>query len=430
MMLDRTQQPEISDFKSVQMVFPEERRLDNGIKLLVINRGDQEVNRLDFLFEGGAYEQSQPMVSSAMVSMLRQGGVGYDAQAIAEKFDFCGAWVQGRSHDHNTSVTIYSINRCFDQIMPVIEAIIKTPTFPAHEFEVIKKQLIGNLKNSKEQVRYLALQGFNKIYFGDEHPFGKNVTVDALKSLTHDMLIDFHNTFYRPENCTMILSGIVTDEIINSIESHFGGKWGVDGSKSEIKTTPLCHSELKSSVVDKPNSVQAGVVIGVDAVNRSHPDYIPLRILVTAFGGYFGSRLMTNIREDKGYTYGISAGLIGRKECSYILISSECDTKYTQLLIDEVKGEMQKLIDNPIDEDELSIVKSNMLSDLVKTVDSPFAIAEYNITSLCYGISNEYFEQQVEVIQNITAEELQVMAKKYFVEENIYISIAGDKNKL
>ncbi|MEG2219430.1 MAG: pitrilysin family protein [Muribaculaceae bacterium] len=430
MMIDRTQQPVISDFSTVEMTFAEERILANGVKLLIINSGDQEVCRFDIIFNGGLYEQHQPMVCNALASMLRHGGKGYDSAAIAEIFDFYGAWTSGRAHHHHTSFTVYSLNRCFKDLMPVIESIIKKPTLPAHEFELIKKQSISSLNNSKEQVRYLATQKFNEMYFGKNHPFGKNISVKDIEALNLEMLETFHQAHFSSQNCTIMLTGKVTNEMIACVDAYFGNTWG---NKKEFECSnaiPITHSTTKLEIVDKPGSLQSAVIMGLDAIPRNHADYIPLRILVKTFGGYFGSRLMTNIRETKGYTYGISAGLIGRHEHSYIMITSECDTKYTHLLINEVKNEMRKLAEEPIDNDELNRVKSNIISDMVGAVDSPFAIADYNLTAIYCNISKDYFAKQVEIIKKITAKELQEIAQKYFVTDNLFMAIAGDKKKI
>ena len=165
-------------------------------------------------------------------------------------------------------------------------------------------------------------------------------------------------------------------------------------------------------------------------VPRRHPDYIKLRLLATVLGGYFGSRLMANIREDKGYTYGINASLSGRSFDGYIGISTECDTQHCWNVIAETKKEMVRLCDEPIPEQELKVVKRHLLSDLVKTLDTPFNIAAYIGSMFCYGIYPTYFNDQVQEIIDANSSDLLDVAKHYLDMSKLRIVIACDKNSL
>ena len=176
--------------------------------------------------------------------------------------------------------------------------------------------------------------------------------------------------------------------------------------------------------------MQSAIVMMIKAIPRKHPDYFKLRVLVTVLGGYFGSRLMSNIREDKGYTYGINSSLSGRAFDGYIGISTECDTQYTWQVIEETKKEMRRLQEEPIPQQELDIVKRHMLSDLVKTLDTPFNIGGYIGNMFCYGVYPEYFNEQVQEIINVTSDQLLTIAQRYFDLEKLRVVIACDKNKL
>ena len=184
------------------------------------------------------------------------------------------------------------------------------------------------------------------------------------------------------------------------------------------------------SIVDKPGAIQAAVSMAIQAIGRNHPDYLALRVLCTVLGGYFGSRLMSNIREDKGYTYGINAFLSGREQDGFVGVSTECDVHYTWQLIDEVKYEMQRLRDQLIPEAELALVRQYMLSDQVKTLDTPFSLASYVASTLLYGVYPEYFNRQIETILNITPQRLQQVAQAYLDLDRLRIVIAGDKSQL
>ena len=171
--------------------------------------------------------------------------------------------------------------------------------------------------------------------------------------------------------------------------------------------------------------MQSAIKIGIPTILRTHPDYIPLRILITALGGYFGSRLMQNIREDKGYTYSISALLIGMRNNSCITISSQCATAYTQKVIEEIIKEIHKLQTEPISTDELERVKAYMRGDLAKTTDTPFTLSDYYCAAITNNIPEDYFIKQSMAIDNITPATLQDMAIKYLATNQMLTIVAG-----
>ena len=429
-MLDRSVAPETGNFGDISLPFPEHKRLSNGVELFIFDCASEDVVRLDLIFDGGQFEQDKPMLFQLMLSMLKLGTKDFDSAYIAERLDFCGAWLHTRTYDHHTVVTVYSIHRCLDSVLEIIEQMIKYPVFPEREFNVLKKRVISELRNNRQKVKYLATCEFNKNFYGKNHPLGRVNNISSLKEIKTGDLKDLHSRYITPGSCRIMLTGKINPETVSLVDKYFGKEWCKGRLPVELNCFPASPSGNRLSIVDKPGSLQSCLVMGIPAVERSHEDYIPLRILVIALGGYFGSRLMCNIREEKGYTYGISSSLIGRADSSYILVMSEADTKYTWLLIDEVRKEINKLVEFKIEDEELDTVKSNILSDLVKTVDSPFSIAEFHVTAICCGIADDYFEKHIEQIKNISPEKLKQIAEKYFVQENLFISIAGDKNKL
>lgn len=429
-MLDRSVAPEIKNFGDISLPVPENTRLSNGVELLVLDCATEDVVRLDLIFNGGLFEQDKIMSCRMMLSMLKQGTKDFDAACIAERLDFCGAWLQTRTYDHHTVITVYSINRCLGNVLEIIEQMVKYPVFPEHEFNVLKKQAISELRNNRQRVKYIATSQFNKKFFGKDHPLGRPNSISSLKGLSTDDLKDLHSRYLTKDGLRIMLTGKINAETLSLVDKYFGKEWGSGKHSVKLNSPVISPSKGRLFISHKSGSLQSCVVMGIPAIERGHEDYIPLRILVIVLGGYFGSRLMTNIREEKGYTYGISASLIGRPDSAYIFISSESDTKYTGPLIREVKKEIDKLVKHQIGEEELEIVKSNILSDLVKTVDSPFSIAEFHITAICCGIPDDYFEKHIELIKNISPEKLRQTAEKYFVQDNLFILVAGDKNKL
>lgn len=428
-MLDRSQQPEIRDFRNLRLDFPQHIILPNGVKMYIVDSGDQDVSRIELIYRGGQFEQKMPLQAGAMVSMLVHGGGKYNSNDISEILDYYGSWYGCSHNDHYTQLLMHLPNEHIEKVLPVFRAITMEPSFPEREFALLKSQMKSAYRTAWERVKYIASVKSNTLLFGNGHPLAHEICEDDVESLSVDDLKLFYQQFYRPENCTIVISGKRSERIIESVARVYGDI-PVSGKQAEFKSYALNRSKSRFEIFNKPGALQSAVEMNLPAIKRDHTDYIKLRILVTVLGGYFGSRLMSNIREDKGYTYGINAALIGRKDCSYINISSECDTAYTKPLISEVENEINRLMEIPIDEAELATVKNYMLSDLAKTLDSPFSIASVVSSSMFYGTPEDYFNRQVEELEKITSEELEKIAKRYLnIEKNCTV-VAGDNNFL
>lgn len=419
-----------NDHKKITLPRPRIFTLRNGIPLHIINAGSQEVTKIEILVEGGSCDDIKGMTASMMASLLREGSKKYDGETIAENLDFFGAWLNADAMSHCTSISLFSINKYLKDVIEYLTDIIAFPSFPTDKLEILKTRAITNLQTNNEKVSYLASKEFQKRYYGEKHPLGKNVDAEMINSISREDIINFHKKWYIPENMKIIISGIVTDEAVELINNYFGN---LNSNKKALESSsdaPLQKNHCNTIFIDKPNAIQSAIKIGIPTIQRSHPDYIPLRILITALGGYFGSRLMQNIREEKGYTYGISAILMGMRHNSCIGISCQCDNRYTLKVIDEIRHEINKLKTIEMSNEELEQVKSHIICDLLKTTDTPFNIGEYYSAIFSSHIPENYFENQVETVHAITPLELKRIANKYLNSDNMLTVIAGATEKI
>ena len=427
-MVDRTKAPVLNEYGELSLTLPGWRTLPNGLQLCVVNGGEVEVNRVDVYVGGGLFEQPKRYVAQLLNYMLAKGTSQYSAEEIAEQMDFYGAISSGSTSDHNMKISLRSTNDNLGKLLPIFFDMLTTPQFPQIEFDKLVDRLVANVTVRMQRVSAIAGGKLSQMCFGEDSPLAQEKSADVIREVTIDDLRRFHETRFAPGNCRVVLSGKIDDDVLALVEKYFGG-W----QDREFEPLVGWHIEPQNemyAVVDKPDALQTAVAIAIDAIGREHPDYIALRILVTAFGGYFGSRLMSNIREDKGYTYGIQAYLIGRKEHGYVGISTECASQYTQSVIDEIKHEMARLREEKIGHEELQMVRNHMLSDLVKTLDTPFALAGYVDSTISYGVDPDYFNRQYGEIRSITPARLHEMAKKYLVEDKMRIALAGDAKNM
>ena len=428
MTLNRSQQPPITPFGALSMPQPSILRLDNGIELYIIDKGDQEVCRLDILFEGGRYAAHTPAIADMTGPMMRKGIPGMNSEEIAELLDYYGAWMQTGTTQHFSALSLFSLNRNLDKVLPTIALMITEPSMPQKPFDVLQQQRIQQLNINRQKVSYLASEAFNSLIFGQEHPYARTSTEQDLSGITLDDLRQYHNRYYLNTAIHIILSGHITDEVLDLVKRHFSTL--SPAASSPIAVEPIAPQSLHTAITHRHGALQSGIRIGQPVIGPNHPDYPLLSILNLVLGGYFGSRLMTNIREEKGYTYGISSHLVSMRQGAYFTIVTETGTQYTQPLIDEVRKEITQLCSTLIPQDELDTARNYLQGRRARALDSPFSISDYFVSSIIAATPLDYFNIEDEIIRSATAQDLLRVAQTYLNPDNLYTAIAGDREAL
>ena len=428
MTLNRSQQPPITPFGALSMPQPSILRLDNGIELYIIDKGDQEVCRLDILFEGGRYAAHTPAIADMTGPMMRKGIPGMNSEEIAELLDYYGAWMQTGTTQHFSALSLFSLNRNLDKVLPTIALMITEPAMPQKPFDVLQQQRIQQLNINRQKVSYLASEAFNSLIFGQEHPYARTSTEQDLSGITLDDLRQYHNRYYLNTAIHIILSGHITDEVLDLVKRHFSAL--SPAASSPIAVEPIAPQSLHTAITRRHGALQSGIRIGQPVIGPNHPDYPLLSILNLVLGGYFGSRLMTNIREEKGYTYGISSHLVSMRQGAYFTIVTETGTQYTQPLIDEVRKEITQLCSTLIPQDELDTARNDLQGRRARALDSPFSISDYFVSSIIAATPLDYFNIEDEIIRSASAQDLLRVAQTYLNPDNLYTAIAGDREAL
>lgn len=428
MTLNRTQQPPVTPFGALTMPLPRILRLNNGIELYIVDKGDQEVCRFDILFEGGRYAGRIPAIADMTGPMLRKGIPGMDAESIAEHLDYYGAWMQTGTTQHYSAISLFSLNRNLDKVLPVISQMITEPSMPEKPFEVLKQQRIQQLEINRQKVSFLAAEAFNNLIFGASHPYARTTSTQDLEAVTLNEICQYHHDFYQNTGIQIILSGRITDEVLQLVHRHFNIL--SPGNTTPIVVAPIAPENQHTTIIHRPAALQSGLRMGMPVIGSEHPDYPLLTMLNLVLGGYFGSRLMTNIREEKGYTYGISSHIVSMRDGAYFTIVTETGTEYTRPLIDEVRSEMLQLCNTPIPLDELETARNYLQGRRARALDSPFSMSDYFVSSIISGTPLNYFNTEDEIIRTATADDLMRVARTYLHPDNLYIAIAGDKEAI
>jgi zinc protease len=426
-MLNHKIQPTVNPIEHIDLVKAEKRMLSNGIPVHFVNAGTQDVVKIDFIFEAGTWFQPANLVASLSNSMLEEGSENYTAAEIAEKFDFYGAHIQLTVDQNQGFVSVVSLGKYLPAILEVLEDLIKRSVFPEYEFEVLihknkQKWLLEN-----EKVRTLCQKKFTQVMFGDAHPYAINNTLEDFDQVTREDLMRFYRSYYHSGNCHIIAAGMIDEQVLEILDKHFGGgDWAQEQTaKPEYE---ICTDPVKRHHVEKANGIQSAIRVGKFWVPKTHPDYHALSILVTIFGGYFGSRLMTNIREEKGYTYGIGSFVLTLKQASCLVISTEVGNEYVEPTLAEIALEMKRLQTEPISENELETVKSYLLGEFLRDFDGPFALASSFKAINDFDLDYSFYDDALKVLRNITSTELMTLAQQYLNPEDFYTVVAGSKS--
>ena len=425
--MDRTIQPEIQTLKNFRILTPVRTTLPNGIPLTVINAGEQDVVRMDILFAGGRWQQSQKLQALFTNRMLREGTAKYTAATIAEKLDYYGSWLELSSSSEYAYITVYSLNKYLAKTLEVVESMIKEPLFPEKELRTILDTNIQQYLVNTSKVDFLAHRSLLKSLYGEQHPCGKIVMEEDYHIITPDVLRDFYERHYHSGNCSIFLSGKVTEDSIRRVTDTFGVPFGQYQLQMPKLSFPFAAVPEKRIFTEREDAMQSAVKMGCTTITREHPDYPKLRVLMTLFGGYFGSRLMSNIREEKGYTYGISAGIMFYPDSGTLLVSTETDNEYVEPLIQEVYHEIDRLHQDPVSMEELTMVRNYMLGEMCRSYESPFSLSDAWIFIATSGLTDDYFSDSLHAVNEITPAEIQDLAQRYLCKETLKEVIAGKK---
>ena len=424
-MLNRTIQPTVNPIEHIDIVQAEKRILSNGIPVHFVNAGTQDVVKIDFIFEAGALFQKTNLVASLCNSMLEEGSTNYSASEIAEKFDFYGAYIQLVVDQNQGFVNVVSLVKHLPAVLEVMEDLIKRSVFPEHELEVLIAKNKQKFLLENEKVRTLCQKKFTQVMFGDAHPYAINNTIEDFDRISREDLLQFYQSFYHSGNCHIIAAGKIDEQVINLLDERFGGTDWLQKTAIMPEYQILSASE-KRHHVEKSNGIQSAIRVGKFWVPKTHPDYHALSVLVTILGGYFGSRLMTNIREEKGYTYGIGSFILSLKKASYMVISTEVGNEYLEPTLTEIAVEMKRLQTEPVSENEMETVKSYLLGEFLRDFDGPFALAGSFKAINDFDLDYSFYDQYLKVLRNITSAELLHLAQQYLNPEDFYTVVAGN----
>ncbi|MEP6746727.1 MAG: pitrilysin family protein [Bacteroidota bacterium] len=420
-MLDRTIAPPIKDAIdfNLQLKPCTKFTLDNGIDVYAIDAGAEEVLQVEWVFFAGNWYEEQNMIASATNYLLKNGTSKQNAFEINEHFEYYGAYLNRAAHNETASIVLHCLNKHAKQLFPVVAELMTDAVFSEDELQLYKQNNKQRLEVNLKKSEFVAGRLIDEYVYGIDHPYGKYSSAAAYNDLNRPALQAFYKEYYQQSKYIIFIAGKLPKDIQEQLNKNFGQ---TDSHATADGKTHRIHSsgEKKYRITNDKDGVQGSIRMARSFPNRHHPDFTKSTVLNNLFGGFFGSRLMSNIREDKGYTYGIHSYMQNHHFDSAWMISTEAGRDVCEATIQEVYKEMALLRNEAVKEDELLLVKNYMLGSVLGDLDGPFHIIAKWKNIVLNNLPENYFYDSVAAIKSVTAKELQDLANKYFIPEDFY----------
>ena len=415
------------DIPATQTLLPEEHKLSNGRTLYAFPSTSTELVKIDFLYEAGTAYQQQKLVSSAANNLYTVASNEMDAKQLSEFFDYRGILVDNNSDVLHCSSSFYTLHRHLGDLLPVLEALVHRPAFPVEEFEVFRNKRRQKLMAMRQQSSDVARRLFYTALFGEEHPLGHYADPEDADRLTLDAVRNFYKEYHHAGDMDIIVSGKIDDKLLAAFDSAFGH----DSASTSHTLIPTLAQTTTHTIKQSNNqaikgSVQATVRVGrILPLRWDDPDYAHFMILTTLLGGYFGSRLMSNLREDKGYTYGIYARTQVYRGVIVFFITADVAQHAVDDAEKEILHEVRRLRDEAVSAEELELVRMVLAGDFIRSVDGVFERAARFGDMLGTHVTEQLTDNLREALVTVTSDKIQQLAARYLQDDQLCVCRAG-----
>src|SRR6478672_11757253 len=416
-MLNRTIAPPIKDAIDFNLSLKpfEKHTLNNGVPVYAVNAGAEEVLQLEWVYYAGNSFEKHNLVAASTNFLLKNGTSTKNAFQINEHFEYYGSYLNRNCFNETAVITLHCLAKHLEVLLPVVREMLVDAIFPEEEISIYKQNMKQRLNVNLKKSDFVAGRLIDTYLYGPEHPYGRFSRFEDFDSLTREDVVNFYQQYYRDGKFLLFAAGKLPSNLFSLLNQHFG-----DLKNSDV-TVPLIPSlqaeEKKYRVTNDPQGVQGAIRMGSNFPNRHHPDFTKAQVLNNVFGGFFGSRLMSNIREEKGYTYGIYSYLQNHIQESAWVISTEAGKDVSEATVEEVYKEMKLLREELIDEEELLLVRNYMMGSILGDMDGPFHIIAKWKNILLNNMPAAHFYESIKAIKETSAEELQQLANKYLQPE-------------
>ena len=421
-MLNRKTAPDIIDAVDMKLQLKpyDHFVLDNGVPVYSIDAGAQEVLLLEWVFYAGNWYEDKNIVAATTNFMLKNGTKTKNALAINEHFEYHGAYLNRSCYNETATITLHCLSKHLSVLLPVVAELMTECIFPEEELAIYKQNQKQRLEVNLKKCDFIANRLIDEYIYGFHHPYGRYTSTLDYDNLNREELDVFYKKFYTEGKSLLFVAGKPPADIAEQLNKAFGHLPFSQKPTPEIKYNPQTAEIKKYNIINDTEGVQGAIRLARPFPNRHHPDFSKAQVLNNIFGGFFGSRLMSNIREDKGYTYGIHSYMQNHIHETAWMISTEAGRDVCEATLAEVYKEMAILCNEPVDAEELDLVRNYMIGSLLGDLDGPFHIIARWKNYILNNVTDAYFYNSIQTVQTITPEEIQALANKYLNPEAFY----------
>jgi len=424
--LNRLQSPPTFPLTQIILPTPHVRTLPNGARLHELANAAQPVLRLQLVLPAGKCRELQPGLAQLTARMLAEGTATRTARQIADEVAFYGASLDCEAGPDRAILTLYCLSRHLPTLLPLVYEMLAAPTFPAAELRQMQTRISQNMRVEHQKTSYRASEEFNRQLFGEDSAYGRPFDEASFSALTSEELRDFHAVAYTPVGTEIFLSGDI-EAYTEAVAAQLGQWQPVGGVAGAPGLPPFASPTSPTGLVTVPveGSIQASLRVGRRWPALTEAQTPQLLLLIKVLGGYFGSRLMRNIREDKGLTYGIHASVVAREQAASLVIGTDVNGESADATRVEIAAELTRLQTELLGDDELETVKNYTLGKLLGESATVFEQADRYRYVVTQGLRPDYYPHLVHQTQATTATELRELARTYLSPADMLTVVAG-----
>lgn len=415
--------PRLREIPEVRLPKYETIILSNGVPVYYVSGGTQDVIKLEIIYLAGKSYEAHRAVSRFTAALLTEGTSTRSSEEIAEHFDFYGAVISTMGGVDTARVRLYCMNKHLPKLLPALKDVIEDPTFPQEELDTYRDNWKERIRIDLEKNENIGYRKLTELIFGPDHPYGYNTETEDLDVVTREMLADHHHKYFQPQQMAIFVSGKVHESALHLLDKYFGQK--LRSGERQVLTSEMVTDSSRKHFFQGPQKHQSSIRIGRPLFRKTHPDYPGMYVANTLLGGYFGSRLMSNIREEKGLTYGIYSNIDTFSQGGCFYISTEVSSKNVQLCLDEIYREIERLKTEPIPEEELQMVKNYLMGSFLMRMDGPFNSVDVVKSLLLETDQTDLFEPMIRKMKEITPSEIQSLLKTYLDRGDLIEIVVG-----
>lgn len=420
-------QPQIHPF-GIDHIFEVGRdTLDNGVPVFLIPLEDTRVVMLEFFFHGSKWHQQRTLQAYFSSRLMSASTEEYDADHLAEIIDYNGATIYTRTGFFGTTISLVCLSKKLRDMMPVIRSIITIPTYDQRRFSTAISMARQDAKIRLTDVEAVCNYDFLDALYGKHHPSTSWAEIEDYDTLTPSDLKAFHDKYVCSSDCQIWITGEISDDVHQLVNDYFGkSAWGKNQYVFEHSQWPVIEPSAEKHLYKPMDGVQSAICVGKLLPRWDHPDFTKLTVATTMLGGYFGSRLMTNIREKKGLTYGIQASLSQTLSETALVISTSTANEAAEVVTDEIYKEIRRMQTERAGEDELERVKNYMIGFACRRHEPGLGVSKLLMTQLMKGFPIDHIVTENNIVRQTTADDIMEITNKYFDVETMTQCVVGN----